>query len=75
MGQLANAVNCASWLVDAQFGNSKTFDVIAYLGVSDVRYGVFTFATIKTGHQVSTGLIMPLVLTDVKGVSSPFFDG
>jgi len=71
MGQLANAVNRASWLIDAHFGNSKTFDVIAYLGVSDVRYAVFTFAAIKTGHQVSTGLTMHVVL-DLAKVDSSF---
>jgi hypothetical protein len=70
MGQLANAVNRASWLIDAHFGNSKTFDVIAYLGVSDVRYAVFTFAAIKTGHQVSTGLTMHVVLDRAKVDSS-----
>lgn len=52
MRQLANAVNCAAWKIDAHFGRSKTFDVIAFLGVSDVRYAIHTFAAIKTGRQV-----------------------
>lgn len=50
--QLANAVNSSSWFIHDRFGASKTFDVIAYLGVSDVRYAFYTLAAIKTGHVV-----------------------
>lgn len=51
--EFANAVNCAAWWIDGQFGLSKTFDVIAYIGISDIRYAVFLFAAIKCGYQVS----------------------
>ena len=50
--QLADAVNCASWFIHNQFGKSTSFEVIAYLGVSDVRYAIYMFGAIKTGHQV-----------------------
>lgn len=50
--QLADAVNCTAWFIHDQFGKSQDFDVIAYLGVSDVRYAIYMFGAIKTGHQV-----------------------
>lgn len=50
--QLANAVNVASWFIHERTGASKDFEVIAYLGVSDLRYAFYTFAAIKTGHVV-----------------------
>lgn len=51
--QLADSVNCASWFIHERFGRSTSFDVIAYLGVSDVRYASYLYAAIKTGHVVS----------------------
>lgn len=50
--QFANAVNRAAWEIDRMFGRSKTFGVIAYLGVSDIRYAIYLYAAIKTGYQV-----------------------
>lgn len=52
--ELANAVNHAAWWMESIFGKSSTFDTIAYIGVSDVRYAIFMFASIKIGHQVSS---------------------
>lgn len=53
VGQLANAVNAASWFIHDRFGHSEDFSVIAYIGVSDLRYAFYTYASIKTGHVVS----------------------
>lgn len=50
--QFANAVNYASWQIQTLFGRSDKFDVIAYIGVSDIRYAVYLYAAIKTGHQL-----------------------
>lgn len=50
--QFANAVNYAAWGIKLQFGESKVFDVIAYIGTPDIRYAIFFYAAIKTGHQV-----------------------
>lgn len=50
---LATGVNHVAWLNHQQFGKSDGFEVIAYLGVSDVRYALYMFGAIKTGHQVS----------------------
>ncbi len=52
ISQCANAVNCAAWAIRERVGHSKDFDTIAYLGVSDVRYAIYLYGAIKTGHQV-----------------------
>lgn len=52
--QLANAVNNVAWWLDGKFGRSDNFEVLAYLGVSDVRYAVLFFAAVKCGYVVST---------------------
>lgn len=57
--QLAEAVNCASWNIHDRFGRSKNFDVIAYLGVSDIRYAFYTYGAIKTGHVVRSLIYVP----------------
>lgn len=71
--QLADAVNCASWFIDETFGRCTSFEVIAYLGVSDVRYAVYTYASIKTGHVVSCypAIIGPHGLQDKPLVHGP----
>ncbi|OAA57976.1 Male sterility, NAD-binding protein [Niveomyces insectorum RCEF 264] len=51
--QCASAVNATAWAIETQVGGaSRSFDVLAYLGVSDVRYAIYLFAAIKTGHQL-----------------------
>lgn len=50
--ELTGAVNTTSWSISEQVGTSADFGVIAYLGVSDVRYAVYLYAAIKTGHQL-----------------------
>lgn len=50
--ELAGAVNTTAWSISEQVGTSSDFGVVAYLGVSDVRYAVYLFAAIKTGHQL-----------------------
>ncbi|CAK7224033.1 putative NRPS-like protein biosynthetic cluster [Sporothrix bragantina] len=50
--ECAGAVNATAWAIEADVGKSSSFDVIAYLGVSDVRYAIYLFAAIKTGHQL-----------------------
>ena len=50
---LANAVNRgALWLEKTFGGRSTTFDTVAYLGDSDVRYFILILACHKTGHKV-----------------------
>jgi acyl-CoA synthetase (AMP-forming)/AMP-acid ligase II len=51
--QLANAVNHVAWWLESKIGCSTDFEVIAYLGTSDVRYAILCFAAIKCGYVVS----------------------
>ena len=56
--QLANAVNSLAWWVDGKFGRSESFEVIAYLGVPDLRYAILFFALVKCGYVVSIFFIL-----------------
>ncbi|CAH0044772.1 unnamed protein product [Clonostachys solani] len=49
---LADAVNLVSWRNQQLFGRNDDFGVIAYLGVSDIRYAFYLFAAIKTGYKL-----------------------
>jgi hypothetical protein len=55
--QLANAVNNLAHWLNNKFGQSSQFEVLAYLGVSDVRYAIILFAAIKCGYVVSTSAV------------------
>ncbi len=63
MRQLVSAINYTAWWLDGQIGQSKTFEVIAYIGVSDIRYPILLFATIKCGYQ----LLIPSVRNSESG--------
>ncbi|TGJ85294.1 hypothetical protein E0Z10_g3472 [Xylaria hypoxylon] len=49
---LANAINRLAWIIDSAVGKSTTFETMAYLGASDLRYHIMQMAAIKTGHKV-----------------------
>ena len=52
-GDFARAVNrAAGWLEDI-FGQSLTFDTLAYLGPSDIRYTIFVLGASKVGFKVN----------------------
>jgi len=51
--ELAQAVNNLAWSIDDQIGPGKDFETIALVGVFDVRYAIFLFASIKCGYTVS----------------------
>ena len=53
MRQLANAVNFTAFWLESQIGKSDNFEVIAYLGLSDLRYAILFFAAVKCGYVVS----------------------
>ena len=52
-GQVARAINKAAWWIDEHIGKSTTFEKLAYIGTSDLRYSILTIAAQKTGHTVS----------------------
>lgn len=51
---MARAVNRAAAWVEGSYGKSKTFDVLAYIGASDLRYHAFILGANKVGYQVRT---------------------
>jgi hypothetical protein len=53
-GDFARAVNrAAGWLED-NFGRSSSFDTLAYIGPSDIRYFMFLLGASKVGYKVET---------------------
>ncbi|KEF56727.1 uncharacterized protein A1O9_06917 [Exophiala aquamarina CBS 119918] len=48
--QLAKAVDWTSWWIEKILGKSTNLEVVAYMGAKDVRYSIFTTASIKTGR-------------------------
>lgn len=61
--RFANAINKLAWFIEEAIGKSTSFETIAYLGVTDVRYHMVQMAVCKTGHKVlfSTMLNTPEV--------------
>lgn len=51
--ELAHCVNHTAWWMEGLIGRSNTFETIAYMGVSDIRYGFMLMAAIKLGYKVS----------------------
>ena len=51
-GDFANAVNCCSWWLEEKFGRSESYETLAYVGSTDLRYAIITLAAVKIGHKV-----------------------
>ena len=51
--ELANVVDSVAWWLESKIGRSDQFEVLAYLGLSDVRYAILFFAAVKCGYVVS----------------------
>ncbi|KAK4939716.1 hypothetical protein LTR28_009304, partial [Elasticomyces elasticus] len=47
-----NAVNFMAWWLEEHFGRSDSFETIAYMGVSDIRYSVIFYAAVKCGYKL-----------------------
>lgn len=50
--RFANGINQLAWLIEKAIGKSTSFETIAYLGVTDIRYHMVQMAVCKTGHKV-----------------------
>ncbi|KAK5147071.1 hypothetical protein LTR04_000921 [Oleoguttula sp. CCFEE 6159] len=50
--ELTNAVNFMAWWLEEHFGRSDTFETIAYMGISDIRYNVVFLAAVKCGYKL-----------------------
>lgn len=55
--QLHNAVNSAIALLLKTYGKSNTFETLAYIGPTDLRYFIIMLAGIKTDYKVSAGCL------------------
>ncbi len=61
ISQMVNAANSMAWKIDQLFGKSPSFEVVSYLGISDLRYSIMVIASMKTGYQVRTPFPCSLV--------------
>lgn len=52
-GQLSNAINACAWWIEDKLGKGTEFQTLAYVGPSDLRYGILTIGAIKAGYKVS----------------------
>jgi hypothetical protein len=52
VGELAQAVDVCAWKIKWQYGIGIDYETILYMGVSDFRYTIFTYAAIKCGYKV-----------------------
>lgn len=62
MKELASAVNRIAWWIDGEIGQSNNFETLAYMGATDIRYGIFFFAAIKCVYTNSWFLRQPGIL-------------
>jgi len=51
--ELAHTIDHVAWWIAETIRTSKSFETLAYLGISDVRYVVFCLAAIKAGYKAS----------------------
>ena len=63
MKELASAVNRIAWWIDGEIGHSDNFETLAYMGATDIRYGIFFFAAIKSGYK----FLVPSARNSVSG--------
>lgn len=57
--QLHNAINVTTTLLLQTFGKSKTFETLAYIGPTDLRYFVVMTAGMKAGYKVRSRSSIP----------------
>jgi hypothetical protein len=57
-GTFARAVNRAACWLDDRLGRSSSFETLAYLGPSDIRYTIFVLAAAKVGFKVTKYFIL-----------------
>lgn len=52
MREMLHAIDAYAWWLHDNLGHSKSFETLAYVGVSDLRYAVFFYAATKCGYKV-----------------------
>jgi hypothetical protein len=52
----ATAIDHVASLIESQYGKSRSFETLAYIGPNDLRYLIVLVAGIKTGYKVRSTL-------------------
>ena len=60
----ARAVDRAAWWLEESLGKSTTFETLAYLGPSDIRYFILAVAASKVGYKVSLDVPLQIASND-----------
>lgn len=63
MKDLANAINTVAWMLERTLGRSETFETIAYMGASDIRYAIVFLAAVKVGYVT----LLPSARNSIQG--------
>lgn len=56
---MLHAIDACAWWLQDSLGRSKSFETLAYVGVSDLRYAMFFYAAIKCGYKVRHLPVIP----------------
>ncbi|TGO60158.1 hypothetical protein BOTNAR_0150g00100 [Botryotinia narcissicola] len=51
-GDFASAIDCLAWWMHETLGPAKDFEVLAYIGPSDLRYPALILGAIKAGYLI-----------------------
>ena len=46
------ADNKCTWWIEKELRKGESFEALAYIGSSNIRYATITLAAVKTGHKV-----------------------
>lgn len=63
MKEPASAVNRLAWWIDSEIGHSEDLETLAYMGATDIRFGIFFFAAIKCYYK----FLVPSASNSVSG--------
>lgn len=53
---VARATDYTAWWLEERIGRSTSFETVAYIGISDLRYATVFLAAVKCGYKVRRGL-------------------
>jgi len=51
--EMASAVDSLAWWIEARIGTSDSFETLAFMGASDLRYPILCLAGMKCGWKVT----------------------
>ena len=50
--EIVHAIDACAWWLRDSLGQSHSFETLAFVGVTDLRYVIFFYAAIKCGYKV-----------------------